>query len=82
VHTIARDLPQEVDTRPHDWRKVARNVDYAWFDPTEAASLIPSDQVPGATANADPAMAWRLARFHLRDFVRGEPAPWPAEAVR
>ena len=24
----------------------------------------------------------RLARFHLRDFVRGEPSVWPAEALR
>jgi len=24
----------------------------------------------------------RLARFHLRDFVRGEPFAWPREAIR
>lgn len=82
VRAIARDLPREVDTRPDDWRKVAWNLDYAWFDAAEASSLIPSNPVTGGTANAAPAMAWRLARFHLRDFVRGEPAPWPAEAVR
>jgi hypothetical protein len=82
LRAIARDLPREVDTRPDDWRKVAWNLDYAWFGATEAASLVPSKPVVGATAIASPSVAWRLARFHLRDFVRGEPAPWPAEAVQ
>ena len=82
LRAIARDLPREVDDCPDDWRKIAWNLDYAWFDAAEAASLVPADLVPGATATASPDLSWRLARFHLRDFVRGEPAPWPSEAVR
>lgn len=82
LRAVARDLPREVDDRPDDWRKVAWNLDYAWFDASEAASLVPVRSAVGETATASPAMTWRLARFHLRDFVRGEPAPWPAEAVQ
>ena len=36
---------------------------------TNTPGLSGSIQVTGGTANAAPAMAWRLARFHLRDFV-------------
>ena len=82
LRAIARDLPRDVDSRPDDWRKVAWNLDYAWFDVDEAASLVPANPAIGTTIEAAASMAWRLARFHLRDFVRGEPAPWPAEAVQ
>ncbi|NDB21796.1 MAG: hypothetical protein EB020_13095, partial [Proteobacteria bacterium] len=81
VRAIARDLPREVDTRIDDWRKIAWNLDYAWFTREEAASLVPDPALPGATAEASPELVRRLGRFHLRDFVRGEPAPWPADAL-
>lgn len=82
LRAVARDLPRDVDDRRDDWRKVAWNLDYAWFDAAEAASLVPPVLARGEVATAAPALTWRLARFHLRDFVRGEPAPWPAGAVR
>ena len=81
LRAIARDLPREVDTRIDDWRKIAWNLDYAWFTREEAASLVPDPALPGATAEASPELVRRLGRFHLRDFVRGEPAPWPADAL-
>jgi hypothetical protein len=82
LRLAARDLPREVDTRPDDWRKRAWNLDYAWFTAEEARSLVPEPLVPGARRAAPWEVVRRLARFHLRDFVRGEPSVWPEEAVR
>lgn len=81
LRALARDLPRDEDTRVDDWRKHAWNLDYAWFTRAEAQSLVPAGPV-GATVTAPTAVMERLARFHLRDFVRGEPAPWPREAIR
>jgi hypothetical protein len=71
-----------VDTRPDDWRKRAWNLDYAWFTAEEARGLVPEPLAPGARRAAPWEVVRRLARFHLRDFVRGEPSVWPEEAVR
>lgn len=82
LQVAARDLPREVDTRPEDWRKVAWNLDYAWFTRDEARSLVPEPRVPGSRRAAPWAVCRRIARFHLRDFVRGEPFTWPEDAIR
>jgi len=82
LQLIARDLPRVVDTRPDDWRKIAWNLDYAWFTRDEAAVLVPEDRKDGARQAAPWPIIRRLARFHLRDFVRGEPFAWPEEAIR
>src|SRR6185312_13051609 len=82
LQLAARDLPRSVDTRPDDWRKAAWNLDYAWFTAAEARDLIPEPRVPGSQAQAPWEFVRRLARFHLRDFVRGEPPVWPADAVQ
>jgi hypothetical protein len=82
LRQVARDLPREVDTRPDDWRKHAWNLDYAWFTAEEAAALVPAGRRPGETGEAPAAVVRRIARFHLRDFVRGEPSVWPEAAVR
>lgn len=42
LRAIARDLPREVDTRIDDWRKIAWNLDYAWFTREEALRLFPT----------------------------------------
>ena len=77
----ARDLPREVDTRPDDWRKRAWNLDYAWVTKEEAQQLVP-EPAAGATREWPHAVVRRIALFHLRDFVRGEPSAWPEEALR
>ncbi|MGH2561429.1 MAG: hypothetical protein ACRDJH_20380 [Thermomicrobiales bacterium] len=78
----ARDLPRAVDTRPDDWRRVAWNLDYAWFTRDEATALVPARvEVVGRRA-APASVCRRLGRFHLRDFVRGEPFAWPVAAIR
>ena len=82
LQVAARDLPRAVDTRPDDWRKIAWNLDHAWFGRDEARALVPEPRAVGARAAAPWSVRRRLARFHLRDFVRGEPFAWPEEAIR
>jgi hypothetical protein len=81
LRLTARDLPRDVDTRPDDWRKRAWNLDYAWLTKEEAERLVPAAAV-GRTREWPRAVIRRLALFHLRDFVRGEPSAWPEEALR
>ena len=82
LRLAARDLPREEDTRPDDWRKRAWNLDYAWFTKDEARHLVPLETAIGATCEWPAAVVRRMALFHLRDFVRGEPSAWPEEALR
>jgi hypothetical protein len=82
LQLAARDLPREVDTRKDDWRKQAWNLDYAWFTRDEARSMVPEPRTVGSQTAVPFEIVRRLARFHLRDFVRGEPSVWPDEAIR
>ncbi len=82
LQLAARDLPREVDTRKEDWRKHAWNLDYAWFTAGEARSIVPEPRLPGSRRPVPWEIVRRLARFHLRDFVRGEPSVWPEAAIR
>ena len=81
LRLTARDLPRQTDTRADDWRKRAWNLDYAWFTKDEAQALVPEAR-EGATRPWPPSAIRRMALFHLRDFVRGEPSAWPEEALR
>jgi hypothetical protein len=78
----ARDLPREADTRPEDWRTIAWNLDYAWLTRDEARAIVPEPRELGARRDFPERVVRRLARFYLRDFVRGEPIAWPPEALR
>jgi len=82
LQLAARDLPRAVDTRKDDWRKSAWNLDYAWFSAEEARAIVPQPRLPGSRQQLPREVIRRLARFHLRDFVRGEPPVWPEEAIR
>ena len=82
LRLTARDLPREADTRPDDWRKRAWNLDYAWITKDEAQRLAPEPAVVGAACEWPAAVVRRIALFHLRDFVRGEPSAWTEEALR
>ena len=82
LRLVARDLPRQVDARPDDWRKRAWNLDYVWCTREEAAALVPEERRAGATREAPASLLRRIARFHLRDFVRGEPSVWPEAAIR
>jgi hypothetical protein len=70
------------DTRQEDWRKYAWNLDYAWFSRDEAQAMVPQPRATGSQQAVPREIVRRLARFHLRDFVRGEPSVWPEEAIR
>jgi len=82
LQLAARDLPRAVDERPDDWRKTAWNLDYAWFTREEASALVPEPRTVGNRRASPWPVVRRLARFHLRDFVRGEPFAWPEQAIR
>jgi len=82
LRLAARDLPRQEDARPDDWRKRAWNLDSAWFTKDEASHLVPLSPTAGAIREWPAAVVRRLALFHLRDFVRGEPSAWPEEALR
>lgn len=81
VQLVARDLPRAVDSRPDDWRKVAWNFDYAWLTRDDAHALVPEPRTVGNRQAAPWSVVRRLARFHLRDFVRGEPFAWTEDAI-
>jgi len=82
LEVAARDLPRDVDERPDDWRKIAWNLDYAWITRDEARAFVPEPRAVGGRRALPRAVVRRLARFHFRDFVRGEPFAWPTEAIR
>lgn len=82
LQLATRDLPRTVDNRRDDWRRHAWNLDYAWFTRDEARSVVPTSRVPGARQPVPGPIVQRLARFHIRDFARGEPPAWPKDAVR
>lgn len=56
--------------------------DHLWLTETEWRSLIPDSAKPGLTFPLPPAMAERIARFHLIDNTRGEPPMWRRDEVR
>ncbi len=74
-----RDLPRPADQPPADdkW-----NLDYVWMRRDEARALVSEPAEVGARREWPKPVVRRLARFHLRDYVRGEPFNWPDEAIR
>lgn len=78
LQAAVRDLPRTDDTATDygQW-----NLDYVWIRNDEARALVPESRVVGARLDAPWPVMRRLARFHLRDFVRGEPFNWPDEMI-
>jgi hypothetical protein len=82
LHVVARDLPRDAEPVDVDPRyKRAWNYDFAWITADEMRALVPTPRVAGARTEAPWPVVRRLARFHLRDIVRGEPFIWPEDAV-
>lgn len=79
LQAIVRDLPRPAGQPPTDdkW-----NLDYVWIRRDEATALVPEPVEVGARREWPEQVTRRLARFHLRDYVRGEPFNWPDEAIR
>jgi hypothetical protein len=79
LQATVRDLPRPADQPPPD-RKW--NLDYVWIRRDEARGMVPEPRQVGARRDAPAEVLRRLARFHLRDYVRGEPFSWPEDAIR
>jgi hypothetical protein len=79
LQATVRDLPRPADQPPpdHKW-----NLDYVWIRSDEARALVPEPIAAGTRRDWPENVVRRLARFHLRDYVRGEPFNWPEEAIR
>jgi len=56
--------------------------DHLWLTAEECRSLLPAGAKAGDTFPLPDAIAWRIARFHLIDNTRGEPAMWTRDQVR
>lgn len=79
LQATVRDLPRPEGQPSADdkW-----NLDYVWIRRDEAKALVPDPPEPGASRVWPEQVVRRLARFHLRDYVRGEPFNWPDAAIR
>lgn len=78
LEATVRDLPRPGGT-PTDGKW---NIDYVWIRRDEARSLVPETLDTGERQSAPWPVVRRLARFHLRDYVRGEPFNWREDAIR
>lgn len=78
LQATVRDLPRPDDMPPGDDRW---NLDYVWIRRDEARQLAPATLAVGERRDAPWPIMRRLARFHLRDYVRGEPFSWQDEAI-
>ena len=58
-------------------------VDHLWLRAEDVTTLLPPADAPtGKPIPLSPALALRLARFHLVDNTRGEPSQWSRAEVR
>jgi hypothetical protein len=57
------------------------NFDHVWLRADDVRALVPEQVEVGADRAVPEALLARIARFHLRDIVRGEPGIWGAGAV-
>jgi len=74
-----RDLVRPANHPIPQPRPDAINFDYAWFTKDEARLFLPTTLQPGERTDLPQAIVRRLARFHLRDSVRGETPAWREE---
>lgn len=78
LQAAVRDLPRtdEVPQGDHRW-----NLDYVWIRPDETRTLAPERLAVGEHRTVPWPLMRRLTRFHLRDYVRGEPFNWQEDAI-
>ncbi len=83
LRVTVRDLPRESAAR--GWRGEAWNEDWAWLKREDVHALCtPADgskAVVGASWTVPAALARRIARAHLVDFVRGQTGPFRDEEI-
>ena len=84
MRVTARDLPRAagVPTTPDEERYARQwNFDHIWLRPEDVRSLVPEGLEIGAERHVSMELLTRIARFHLRDIVRGEPYVWGPGSV-
>lgn len=60
----------------------ATGRDHLWLTAEEKRSLVPTSWQNGLRYSVPPAIAERIARFHLLDNIRGEPDYWERDHIR
>lgn len=84
LRMTSRDLPRPAGSPvPEDQVRYATqwNFDHIWLQPEDVRGFVPESFEPGAEREVPQALLSRIARFHLRDIVRGEPNVWGPGAV-
>lgn len=77
LQATVRDLPRADGSGDRRW-----NLDYVWIRRDEARALVLEPLLVGQRRSWPWPVMRRLVRFHLRDYVRGEPFNWPKEAIQ
>jgi hypothetical protein len=82
LRMAARDLPRPAGLPPELARYATQwNYDHVWLRAVDARALVPDAIRVGETRRIPRELLARIARFHLRDIVRGEPRVWGPDAV-
>lgn len=82
LRMVARDLPRPDGLPPEVARYATQwNFDHVWLRAEGVRAFMPESIEIGAERAVPRALLTRIARFHLRDIVRGEPRIWGPDAV-
>lgn len=80
LRVASKDLP---GTKAGEgWHNAASNLDWAWFQKSEAREFLPAELEVRRTHAVPSALVERFVRFHLLDNVRGQTTPFGRKEVR
>ncbi len=83
LRMVARDLPRPGGLPPGQEHYATQwNLDHVWLRAQDVRELVPETVEIGEERDVSDHLLTRIARFHLRDFVRGEPGAWGPDAVQ
>ena len=82
LRVAARDLPRPNGLPPEVARYATQwNFDHVWLRPEDVRGFVPATIEAGAQRQVSQELLERIARFHLRDMVRGEPQVWGPDSA-
>lgn len=82
LRMAARDLPRPQGLPDAVARYATQwNFDHVWLRPEDVRAFVPEPAEVGSERAVPRDLVARIARFHLRDIVRGEPIVWGPGAV-
>ncbi len=82
LRMAARDLPRPNGLPPEVARYATQwNFDHVWLRPEDVRGFVPATIETGAQRQVPHDLLERIARFHLRDIVRGEPQVWGPDSA-